>query len=122
MARATTRTAATRLRRSSVRARQEAEVRQPKYRFDDQGDLVPDPRAEAAIIYNPITGEVVWASHERDQRSIASITKVMTSIVALDHELDLTANRALDQILHQFLEGQVSHDSLAKHRPLRSGR
>ncbi|MFN8057861.1 MAG: serine hydrolase [Vicinamibacterales bacterium] len=58
---------------------------------------MPDPRAEAAIIYNPITGEVVWASHERDQRSIASITKVMTSIVALDHELDLAREVVVDR-------------------------
>lgn len=54
------------------------------------GEQVPDVRAEAAIIYNPVSGEVVYADHEHDQRSIASITKVMTAVVFLDHELDLT--------------------------------
>jgi D-alanyl-D-alanine endopeptidase (penicillin-binding protein 7) len=45
---------------------------------------VPDVRAEAAIIYNPETGEVLWENHSKDPRSIASITKVMTALVFLE--------------------------------------
>ena len=43
------------------------------------GALVPDIRAEAAIIYDPETGQVLWEQNSQDQRSIASITKVMTA-------------------------------------------
>ena len=56
------------------------------------GALVPDIRAEAAIIYDPKTGQVLWEQNSRDQRSIASITKVMTATVVLEDEnVDLTA-------------------------------
>ena len=65
------------------------EAQQPRYKFDDNNALVPDPRAEAAIIYNPETGKVLWESHAQDQRSIASITKVMTAIVFLETATDL---------------------------------
>ena len=51
---------------------------------------MPDIRAEAAIIYNPENGKVVWESNSQDQRSIASITKVMTAVVTLEDNPDLT--------------------------------
>ena len=66
------------------------EAQQPRFKFDDSGALVPDPRAEAAIIYNPETGKVLWESHGEDQRSIASITKVMTAVVFLEESPDLS--------------------------------
>jgi D-alanyl-D-alanine endopeptidase (penicillin-binding protein 7) len=66
------------------------EAQQPRFKFDDTGALVPDPRAEAAIIYNPETGKVLWESHAQDQRSIASITKVMTAVVFLEDSPDLS--------------------------------
>jgi D-alanyl-D-alanine endopeptidase (penicillin-binding protein 7) len=47
-------------------------------------------RAEAAIIYNPETQQVLWESNARDQRSIASITKVMTALVFLESGVPLT--------------------------------
>jgi D-alanyl-D-alanine endopeptidase (penicillin-binding protein 7) len=62
----------------------------PRYKVDAGGNLVPDLRAEAAIIYNPETGEVLWEEHSQDQRSIASITKVMTATVFLENDPDLT--------------------------------
>ena len=65
------------------------EAQQPRFKLDETGALVPDPRAEAAIIYNPETGEVLWESHAQDQRSIASITKVMTAVVFLEDSPDL---------------------------------
>jgi serine-type D-Ala-D-Ala endopeptidase (penicillin-binding protein 7) len=67
------------------------EAQQPRFKFDESGALVPDPRAEAAIIYNPVTGKVLWESHSQDQRSIASITKVMTAVVFMEESPDLTA-------------------------------
>jgi D-alanyl-D-alanine endopeptidase (penicillin-binding protein 7) len=51
---------------------------------------VPDLRAAAAIIYNPVTNQVLWEENSQDQRSIASITKVMTATVFLENNPDLT--------------------------------
>ena len=51
---------------------------------------MPDLRAEAAIIYNPVTGEVLWEENSQNLRSIASITKVMTAVVFLEDEPDLS--------------------------------
>jgi D-alanyl-D-alanine carboxypeptidase len=34
----------------------------------------------AAIIYNPQTGDVLWENNSHDQRSIASLTKLMTAV------------------------------------------
>lgn len=66
------------------------DVRQPRFRPDASGALVPDVRAEAAIVYNPLTGEVLWEENSHTPRSIASITKVMTALVFLETEPDLT--------------------------------
>ena len=70
--------------RAAVRARELREVQTPRFRVDEFGREVPDVRAEAAIIYNPTTGEVLWESHAQDQRSQASITKVMTALVFIE--------------------------------------
>ena len=51
--------------------------------MSESGEMVPDVRAAAAIIYNPETNEVLWESNSQDSRSIASITKVMTASVDL---------------------------------------
>ena len=59
--------------------------------------MVPDVRAAAAIIYKPITGEVLWEENSRVQRSIASITKVMTAIVFIESHPDLTATVTIDR-------------------------
>jgi D-alanyl-D-alanine endopeptidase (penicillin-binding protein 7) len=61
----------------------------PRFKLDEHGVLVPDVRAEAAIIFNAETGEVLWEEHAQDQRSIASITKVMTALVFLEDDPDL---------------------------------
>lgn len=50
---------------------------------------MPVVRAAAAIVYNPETGEVLWESNSQAQRSIASLTKVMTAIVFLETDPDL---------------------------------
>ncbi len=63
----------------------------PRYKRDASGELVPDVRAEAAIIFDPETGRVLWEDHAHDQRSIASITKVMTVLVFLESGPDLDA-------------------------------
>jgi D-alanyl-D-alanine endopeptidase (penicillin-binding protein 7) len=82
--------AAAQIRRVALaRARELASLSIPLYKIDAQGDLVPDIRAEAAVIYNPATDQVLWEEHSHDQRSIASITKVMTALCFLETEPDL---------------------------------
>jgi D-alanyl-D-alanine endopeptidase (penicillin-binding protein 7) len=61
----------------------------PRYKVDASGDLVPDLRAAAAIIYDPETNQVLWEENSQSQRSIASITKVMTATVFLETNPDL---------------------------------
>jgi D-alanyl-D-alanine endopeptidase (penicillin-binding protein 7) len=90
-------TGSARSRAARARARLEAEARQPKFRYDETGQVVPDVRAAAAIVYSPITGRVLWADHANDQRSIASITKVMTAVVVLEHEVDLSREVTVDR-------------------------
>jgi D-alanyl-D-alanine endopeptidase (penicillin-binding protein 7) len=76
--------------RAAARARELKELQTPRFRVDEFGREVPDVRAEAAIIYNPETGEILWENHSKDQRSIASITKVMTALVFLESETPLS--------------------------------
>src|SRR5262245_29202407 len=76
--------------RAAARAQEQKELQTPRFRVDEFGREVPDVRAEAAIIYNPETGEVLWENHSKDQRSMASITKVMTALVFLESNTPLT--------------------------------
>jgi len=76
--------------RAAAAARALREAQEPKFKLDDFGDLVPDLRAEAAIIYDPVTGEVLWEENSQNLRSIASITKVMTAVVFLEDGPDLS--------------------------------
>jgi D-alanyl-D-alanine endopeptidase (penicillin-binding protein 7) len=77
--------------RAEARARELRELQTPRFTVDEFGREIPDVRAEAAVIYDPESGEVLWENHAKDQRSIASITKVMTALVFLD------SGAALDQ-------------------------
>jgi D-alanyl-D-alanine endopeptidase (penicillin-binding protein 7) len=77
--------------RAAARAREAREAETPRFRVDESGQEVPDVRAEAAIIYSPETRQVLWASNPDVERSIASITKVMTAIVVLESGIDLAA-------------------------------
>jgi serine-type D-Ala-D-Ala endopeptidase (penicillin-binding protein 7) len=75
--------------KASRSARALAEAKTPRFRTDDAGNVVPDIRAAAAIIYDPATGNVLYEENAQDERSIASITKVMTAIVFLETATDL---------------------------------
>ena len=76
--------------RAVAMAREMADTALPRYKVDASGDLVPDVRAAAAIIYDPETNQVLWEENSQTQRSIASITKVMTATVFLENNPDLT--------------------------------
>ena len=79
-----------RLSRRAAAALALREAQEPRFKLDENGATVPDLRAEAAIIYSPETGKVLWEENAQDQRSIASITKIMTAAVFLEDDPDLT--------------------------------
>jgi D-alanyl-D-alanine endopeptidase (penicillin-binding protein 7) len=90
--------AAARARRARLaRARAVAYLAQPRFKTDASGAVVPDILAEAAIIYNPETGRVLWEEKAFDQRSIASITKVMTAICTVEDNPDLAEAFMVDR-------------------------
>lgn len=70
--------------------RQLKEIQTPQFKPGADGQLIPDVRAGAAIIYNPATHEVLYESNAQAPRSIASITKVMTAVAFLENEVDLS--------------------------------
>ena len=76
--------------RAVATAREMADTVLPRYKVDASGGLVPDVRAAAAIIYDPDTNEILWEENAQTQRSIASITKVMTATVFLENSPDLS--------------------------------
>jgi len=59
------RTAAVRAK-AAQQVRQARDVAQPRFKLDESGALVPDVRAEAAIIYNPQNGQVCVLMLSRD--------------------------------------------------------
>lgn len=85
-------TAARARRAAAARRAQQvlAEAQTPRYKVDALGNMVPDVRAAAAIIYNPATGDVLWEANSHDQRSIASLTKIMTAVTFIADDPDLT--------------------------------
>jgi len=48
---------------AAVQAAALREAIEPRFKLDDAGSVVPDIRAEAAIIYNPVNGKVLWESN-----------------------------------------------------------
>jgi D-alanyl-D-alanine endopeptidase (penicillin-binding protein 7) len=76
--------------RAAARAKEMREVTTPRFKVDELGMEVPDVRAEAAIIYNPETNQVLWESNAQEERSIASITKVMTALVFFESGVPLS--------------------------------
>ena len=91
----TTSAATRRARLARARAAARAREAGPHFKTNAQGELEPDVRAAAAIIYNPETNEVIWEENSQNQRSIASITKVMTAAVVLEDSPDLTREVAI---------------------------
>lgn len=82
--------------RQAAYARQLVEIQTPQFKAGADGQLIPDVRAGAAIIYNPATHQVLYESNAQTPRSIASITKVMTAVAFLENEVDLTRTVTVD--------------------------
>jgi D-alanyl-D-alanine endopeptidase (penicillin-binding protein 7) len=83
--------------RAIAMAREMADTALPRYKVDASGELVPDVRAAAAIIYDPLTNQILWEENGQSQRSIASITKVMTATVFLENSPDLSQVVTVDR-------------------------
>jgi D-alanyl-D-alanine endopeptidase (penicillin-binding protein 7) len=75
--------------------RQQQEALKAMFTRDAQGNLIPEVRAAAAIVYDPRNGDVIWDQNSHDQRSIASLTKVMTAITFIADSPDLTQRVAV---------------------------
>jgi len=75
--------------RQIAMAREMASTQLPRYKMDAAGEMVPDVRAAAAIIYDPVTSQVLWEENSQTQRSMASITKMMTAVVFMEGNPDL---------------------------------
>lgn len=75
--------------RAAAAARATREAETPKFKTDLLGNLIPDVRAAAAIVFNPQTNEVLWEENSHDARSIASLTKLMTAITFIADDPDL---------------------------------
>ena len=80
--------AAARAKAATV-ARIANEASSPKFKRDAVGNLVPDIRAAAAIVFNPSTGEVLWEENSHETRSIASLTKIMTAVTFVADDPDM---------------------------------
>ena len=50
--------------RAQARLRELREAQTPRFRTDENGNLVPDIRAAAAIVVNPETGQVLFETNE----------------------------------------------------------
>jgi len=92
--------------RASARAREVSrlhslqqlqEAMTPQFKTAADGQVVPDVRAAAAIIFNPSTGQVLYEENSQDKRSIASITKVMTALVFLEDNPDLNQELTIER-------------------------
>ena len=77
-------------RRAVATAQEMADTVVPRYKVDAGGNLVPDLRAAAAIIYDPETNQILWEENSESERSIASITKVMTAAVVFENDPDMS--------------------------------
>ena len=106
--------------RAVATAREMAATVLPRYKVDaGTGELVPDLRAAAAIIYDPLTNQVLWEEHSQDQRSIASITKMMTATVFMEDSPDMSQQVTMvhsdvfqASTTHLHLNDKVSTDDL----------
>ncbi|MBI2372603.1 MAG: D-alanyl-D-alanine carboxypeptidase [Deltaproteobacteria bacterium] len=63
-------------------------LEQPRFKVAPDGSSIPEIRAQAGIVYDPSTGERLWGERADEARPIASISKVMSILVAFEHDRD----------------------------------
>jgi len=74
----------------AAKRREQQDAVKALFTRDAQGNLVPEVRAAAAIVYDPRNGDVIWDQNAHDQRSIASLTKMMTALTFIADDPDLS--------------------------------
>ena len=84
------RAAAARRARAVAAQRVQADAMTARFKRDMLGNLIPDVRAAAAIIYDPQSGATLYDENARDVRSIASLTKLMTAVTFMADAPDLS--------------------------------
>jgi D-alanyl-D-alanine endopeptidase (penicillin-binding protein 7) len=92
---ARSRAAAAARARAAASERQLRDAMTARYKRDLLGNLIPDVRAAAAVIFDPQTGTVLYGENAHDQRSIASLTKLMTAVTFIADDPDLTQRVAV---------------------------
>jgi D-alanyl-D-alanine endopeptidase (penicillin-binding protein 7) len=95
LALARARAAAAARARAAAADRTVREAQTARFKRDLLGNLIPDVRAAAAVIYDPQTGTVLYDENAHDQRSIASLTKLMTAVTFVADAPDLTQRVAV---------------------------
>jgi serine-type D-Ala-D-Ala endopeptidase (penicillin-binding protein 7) len=96
--------AAARARLAAARQRQ---LERTDFTRDSAGNLIPRIRAAAAIVFNPSTGVVLWEEHSQEQRSIASLTKLMTAVVFTADDPDMS--RVVEVTRPDVTNASVTH-------------
>jgi D-alanyl-D-alanine endopeptidase (penicillin-binding protein 7) len=74
-------------------------------------------RAAAAIVFNPQTNEVLWEENSHDQRSIASLTKLMTAVTFIADDPDL--DRRVTMVTSDVRSANVTYLRAGETLPLR---
>lgn len=82
-------------RARAARERMTREAMTPRFKRDELGNMIPDVRAAAAIVYDPQTNKVLWETNSHEPRSIASLTKIMTAVTFVADDPDLTQKVAV---------------------------
>ncbi len=93
--------------KAAAAQRQQREASSPKFKRDAAGNLVPDVRAAAAIVFNPSTGEVLWEENSHESRSIASLTKMMTAVTFVADDPDMSQSVVITRA--DTLNASVTH-------------
>ncbi|HKV47192.1 MAG TPA: serine hydrolase [Candidatus Acidoferrales bacterium] len=93
--------------RARLAASRQRQLERTEFKRDSNGNLIPKIRAAAAIVFNPSTGVVLWEEHSKEQRSIASLTKLMTSVVFLADDPDMT--RVVEVTRPDVTNASVTH-------------
>ena len=62
------------------------------------------PAPPSVYLYNLSTGQTIVAENTYEVRPIASVTKLMTAMVAIDHSNDLTKQLKISNMAHHFVE------------------
>lgn len=93
--------------RARLAASRQRQLERTEFKRDSNGNLIPKIRAAAAIVFNPSTGVVLWEEHSNEQRSIASLTKLMTAVVFLADDPDMT--RVVEVTRPDVANASVTH-------------